>query len=440
MTQFDVAIVGARCAGAPLATILARKGLGVCLLDRAHFPSDTPSTHVIQPSGAQILADLGVFDAALAAGAVPLDRVTLVNEDVRIDARLDPADYPVPGLCVRRSTLDVLLVDAAAAAGADVRTCCRVNGLDRDATGRVTGVQTDAGPISARLVVGADGRHSTVAESVGAAEYLTTPAGRFFAWAYFSGAGRDGRIRLGRLGDHAFLAAPADGGLFMAAVTVDLAHRESFLPDREIRFTDELARWPELAGLLDGAQRVGPVRVVTNWHGYFRVSAGPGWVLVGDAGHFKDPSPGQGISDALRQSAKLADAVGAGVAAGADLDAHLDDWWRWRDRDAYAMYWLAADMGAPGPSPRVITAVLRDIAADPVATAKFLRVINHDLDPALLFTPGRLIRAAVRTLRDRPDLAGATLREAGTAAKDQIYRTVRQRRLSAGRRGLQAGR
>lgn len=168
---------------------------------------------MIQPHGVQILDDLGVLDAVLSAGAVPLNRFTLVNDDVRIDATLAPADFPTPGLCVRRWTLDALLVEAAAKAGADVRTGCRVTGVIRDTAGRVTGVETQSGPVNARLTVGADGRHSTVAASAGAVEYLVTPPGRMPAWAYFSGVtDAEGRLRIGRKGELAFLASPTDGG------------------------------------------------------------------------------------------------------------------------------------------------------------------------------------------------------------------------------------
>src|ERR1700730_7150674 len=83
---FDVVVVGARCAGSPLATMLARRGLRVCLLDRARFPSDTLSTHVIQPCGVAILDRLGVLQAVLRAGAVPLTAFTLVADDARRDA------------------------------------------------------------------------------------------------------------------------------------------------------------------------------------------------------------------------------------------------------------------------------------------------------------------------------------------------------------------
>ena len=69
MESFDVVVVGARCAGSPLATMLARRGLKVCVLDRARFPSETPSTHMIQPCGAGVLDELGVLDTLMSAGA-----------------------------------------------------------------------------------------------------------------------------------------------------------------------------------------------------------------------------------------------------------------------------------------------------------------------------------------------------------------------------------
>jgi flavin-dependent dehydrogenase len=422
MEDFDVAIVGARCAGASLAIILARKGFRVCLIDRAHFPSETPSTHIVQPSGVAILYDLVGPDAVLATGAVPLRKLTLVNEDVQLDGHIDPLRFPEPGLCMRRLTLDTLLVEAAARAGADVRTGCRAAGLVRNASDRVIGVETNRGAVSARLVVGADGRHSTVAETTGAAKYLVTPPGRLAAWAYFDAADREGRLRLARVSEHAFLAAPADNGLYMAAVTVDIARRHAFHADRGPHFAAGLAQWPELADLLSGAEQVGPIRVIDNWHGYFRQSAGPGWVLVGDAGHFKDFTAGQGISDALRQARKLAKTIVAGFADDASMDDLLQRWWRWRDRDAYAMYWFAHDMGVPGVPTPLVTRMLRDIASDQSAVAQFLGVMNHDLSPARLLTPGRMAKAAIRALRDRPDLAGATLREIASAVKDQSHR------------------
>jgi 2-polyprenyl-6-methoxyphenol hydroxylase-like FAD-dependent oxidoreductase len=410
--------------------MLAQRGLSVCLVDRAHFPSETPSTHFIQPCGVRALERLGVLDAIMGAGAVKVDRATIAIDDAaRIETTLDQVGSTHPALCVRRVTLDALLVEAAGTAGADVRTGVRVTCLTTD-DGRVTGVRTaDGEPIRARLVVGADGRHSTVASLVGAREYHVTSPGRMSAWAYFEGAtGRECRLRLGRQGKLAYLAAPTDGDLYMAAVWLDMADQAEFHADRDANFAAGIRAWPELADVIGNGRRVGPIRVVTKWHGYFRQSAGPGWVLVGDAGHFKDPSAGQGIGDAFRQADRLAQAIEDGL-GNSSPDAALQRWWRWRDDDAYEMYWFAQDMGAPGVSSPLITHVLRDIAADSDATQLFFRVLNHEVRPSQLLTTSRSARAAARALRAKPSHVVATLKEIFTAAREEVRR-ARQRRVT----------
>lgn len=429
--MYDVVVVGARCAGSPLAAMLARRGLRVCVLDRARFPSETPSTHVIQPCGVEILDEIGVLDSVLAHGAVPLDHFTLVYEDVRIEAALDVVRSATPGLCMRRAALDALLIEAAAAAGAEVRTGCRVTGVLTDDTGRVTGVQTPEGPVTARVTVGADGRHSIVAASTGAAKYLVTPPGRIPAWGYFAGvADTEARLRIGRIGDLAFLASPTDGGLYLAGIAIDVAVAREFHADRERAFAAGLAQWPELADLLAGAKRQGPIRVMSDWHGYFRRSAGRGWALVGDAGHFKDFTPAQGIADALRQAKTLAASIATGLELG-ETDAQLRNWWRWRDRDAYAMYWLARDMGVPAPATPLVTSIMRQVARSEEATGQLLRVLNHELPPAKLFTMARLARAAACALHEQPRQIPATLTDIVRAVKDEISRAATRYRLDS---------
>src|SRR5438128_2705669 len=432
--RFDVAIVGARCAGSPLAALLARRGLRVCLLDGARFPSETLSTHVIQPCGVAALRRLGVLDSLLAAGAVPLTRFTLVAEHARIDADLEheAEAFGAPGLCVRRVTLDELLVRAAASAGAEVRTGEKVRNLVGK-NGRVEGVETARGTLRAPLVVGADGRRSTVAALVGAPEYHVAPPGRLFAWAYFEGVSdREPRLRLGRLGDLAFLASPTDAGLYMAGVCPSLKDRASFLAERERRFAQGLCHWPELHGVLAGATRVGSIRVMASWHGYFRAAAGPGWALLGDAGHFKDPTPAQGISDALRQAERLADAVEAGLGGGAAIDAQLARWWRWRDQDAYEMHWFASGLGAAGRPGPLHVQVIRDLASDDNAAEKMLRVLNHELRPSELFTPRRLGRALARTIRQRPGEIPELASELRSAIRSELGRRRARRSRRAG--------
>jgi len=201
----------------------------------------------------------------------------------------------------------------------------------------------------------------------------------------------------------------------MAAVVPSIERRGEVLADREAVHAAELACWPELEATLAGARRAGPIRLMSR-DGFFRESAGPGWVLVGDAGHFKDPSPGQGISDALRQAVELAPAVQKALGGASDPDGPLHDWWGWRDRDAWQMYWFAHDMGAPGPPPLVIQEIQRRIAADPELTDALVRVLNHEIPPSTVFSPGLALAAVGRALLKSPGDRRTLLREAHTLA------------------------
>lgn len=419
MESFDVVVVGARCAGSALAIYLARAGMRVCLLDKATFPSETPSTHVIQPRGVAILAELGAVAPVLAHGAAELNCFSLVIDDVRIDGDFGDI-FSYPGLNVRRTILDHALLKVAANSGVEVRTGCRVVGIRRSGS-RVIGIDTVDGPVGADLVVGADGRSSVVAKSVGAQKYLVKPAGRIPVWGYFATGPQEPRLRIARKGNLAFLASPTDSGLYMAAVGIDHREVDDFNREREAFYRNALRSWPELDDIVRGAARDGPLRVMAHWHSYFRESAGPGWVLVGDAGHFKDFTPGQGISDALCQAKSVSMAIRRSVgSAAAKQDAALKRWWQQRDRSSYDMYWFAMQMAPPGAPSPLVTEVIRRLAADPNGAATLLKVINRDLPSTKLFTTPRLLAAAYTTMRNHPDQRRTTLAEIGAQIGTEI--------------------
>jgi 2-polyprenyl-6-methoxyphenol hydroxylase-like FAD-dependent oxidoreductase len=434
--RFDVVVVGGRCAGAPLATLLARIGLRVCVLERAAFPSDTPSTHGIQPSGVRLLDRLGVGEEVRRVGANVVGGVMRVD-DIAIELSDVLELCGAPMVNVRRVTLDPILLDAAAEVGAEVRTQTPVTGILRDGD-RVVGVETRDGPVHASLVVGADGARSTVARLVGAREYARTEAERAFLWGYFEGAqAPPDRIWLGNMGDVGFLASHTDGGLFMAAIAPPLDRWGELRGDRDAAHADGIRRWPELHAALEGARRVGPLQAMTNWHGFFRESAGPGWALVGDAGHFKDPSPGQGIADALRQVFALAPAIEEAVATGSEQPLHA--WWRWRDRDAWEMYWFAHDLGSAEPDPVLVLEVQRRLAADRELARGLVRVLDHDLPPSAVFTPRLVAQTTARALRSGVAPRRALLREVATIGARDVRRQLQGRRSPAARaRGARA--
>jgi 2-polyprenyl-6-methoxyphenol hydroxylase-like FAD-dependent oxidoreductase len=418
---FDAIVVGAHCAGSPLATLLASRGLSVCLVDRDDFPSDTPSTHGIQPVGVAVLERLGVLDR-IREVSPGLESVYLAFDDRRV--RVDDAARITgsPMYSARRVTLDAILLEGAREAGAEVRTKTTVTGLLRSG-GRVAGVETTKGALRARLVVGADGARSTVARLLGAEEYHRTPARRVFLWSYFEGVDEpERRVWLGGIGEDNFLAMPTDGGLFLAAFVAPLRRRDEIRADRTGTYEDGVRRWPELGEALAPARRAQPVQLMSNWHGFFRRSAGPGWALVGDAGHFKDPTPGQGIADALRQVERLAPAIEESLRGPRPDDKPLLDWWRWRDEDAWEMYWFAQDIGAFEGEQHLNAAVEARFAEEPAAVEKLLRILNHDLPPSQLFTPGFVLSSLARALREGRGHRGAILAEARERAVEEIRR------------------
>ena len=108
--MYDAIIVGARCAGSPTAMLLAQQGFKVLLVDRATFPSDTISTHILWPHGAEILARWGLLPTLAATGAPPIcRRMTFDVGPFALRGAIPDANEGMGGFCPRRTVLDSLL-------------------------------------------------------------------------------------------------------------------------------------------------------------------------------------------------------------------------------------------------------------------------------------------------------------------------------------------
>jgi hypothetical protein len=142
--MFDVIVVGARCAGAPTAMLLARQGHRVLLVDRARFPSDTLSTHFLPPRGVAKLAAWGLLDRPRATGCPAINPITFDTGQAAVTADAEPVDGIVEAFCPRRTVLDRLLVDAAVQAGCELRERTSVDGLVWE-DGRVAGIRCNRG-------------------------------------------------------------------------------------------------------------------------------------------------------------------------------------------------------------------------------------------------------------------------------------------------------
>ncbi len=194
--MYDAIIIGARCAGSPTAMLLARKGYRVLLVDRATFPSDTISTQIIWPMGVAELQTWGLLDRLVASNCPKVTKFTMDLGDFPLSGWGPPVQGIADSYGPRRFVLDKILVDAAVDAGAEFREGFTVGEI-LVADGRVTGVRGRDKSGSrvtedAKIVIGADGKHSLLARAVQAPEYNAVPSLSCFYYTYWSGVPVDG--------------------------------------------------------------------------------------------------------------------------------------------------------------------------------------------------------------------------------------------------------
>jgi 2-polyprenyl-6-methoxyphenol hydroxylase-like FAD-dependent oxidoreductase len=380
--KYDVVIVGARVAGATLATFLARDGAKVAILDADARHSDVVvSTHLLHPAGMDVLEELGVAQA--------LKRETPAWNKWRFNIEGAIFDVPMPPsreeYAPRRLVLDGLLQDAAEAAGAKFKDTARLEELIVDA-GRVRGVKfSHAGSsieLEADLVVGADGRNSTVAKLTGAEEYFGYDSPRGAYWAYwetpagwrsdawpFQGyfAVSDGAIRF-------FIETNANQLLIGTAPPVETmtawrsTHADSYFSD--------IQQDPVISTIIEGSKPVSDVRGTLRERYFFRRAVGPGWALVGDAGHHKDFVIGDGITQALRDARNLAAVLRQG-----NRDEALRQYWRERDVEAQPFFRAAQQQADLNQSVRLNRFIFERVGQSPKLIELFRHQFEHDMDP-----------------------------------------------------------
>ena len=342
---YDVVVVGARCAGAATAMLLARAGHDVLVLDRAALPSDTTSTHALARGGVVQLARWGLLDEVLDSGAPAIRSVSFhrydgdaagdVRRSVKTRAGVDLLLAP------RRHALDAILARAAVHAGAELHDRTAVTGLVRDAGGRVCGV-TLKGPdgvvrsVSARFVIGADGVRSRVAHLVGAATLEEHPPSGACLYSYVGGVAWDGFEF--HLGPQAFAGVfPTHGGEASVWLTQPTAAAGPVLSagaDRGRAWLHALrATVPGLAERVAGGRMTDRVRGGVGLPNLVRQATGPGWALVGDAGYHRDPITGHGMTDAFRDAELLAQAADEALLHRGSEDTAMAAY-DWRRREA----------------------------------------------------------------------------------------------------------
>jgi flavin-dependent dehydrogenase len=444
--QADVVVVGARLAGCAFAAPLARAGHRVVVLDRMSFPSDQLSTHLLMPAGTSELAKMGALPRVLALNPSRVRWTTVVAEGITCAERLRPApDGTDFGVCVPRDLQDVCLVEAVREQGGDVRERSTFLSLHWRA-GRVAGVryadehglQRD---IAAPLVVGADGRRSSVAAQLGAWKpYRVSRNGRGLVFRYMDDPQAGTRAaetynqwREGESFAFAFPSAPKGRLLVLL-----MGHRDEVTEarrDPERYWQRKLDEHPGLAGRLAGADPATHTKLRSTGEtpAFFRASSGPGWALAGDAGHFKDPVTGQGMRDAMWMGRTLAEHVLPVLDDPAAIDRATRAWEAERDRDCLPAYHFAnLDTRVARQSP-ALCELVRDAgrSEEPDLSDLFGRARTLQEIAPLPRLARALAAALWRGERPRSETLGAALRDVRTDVA--IRRETRAARFRATR-------
>jgi flavin-dependent dehydrogenase len=385
--RYDAIVVGARCAGSPTAMLLARKGYKVLVVDRAAFPSDTVSTHILHPPGVSALQRWGLLDRLVATGCPPIDTYRFDFGPFTIEGAPGTADSPV-AYCPRRTVLDKLLVDGASEAGAEVREEFTVSDIVID-DGRVVGiVGHDKGGQSvteaAKVVIGADGRYSAVAKAVGADRYNEKPPILQAYYTYWSGLEVDDFHTYIRP-ERGWASAPTHDGLTLVVTGWPVAEADANKKDVEGNVLKAFDMAPEFAEKIRGAKREARYSG-TAVENFFCRPYGPGWALVGDAGYNKDFITAQGITDAFRDAELCVRALDNALAGKRTFDDAMASYQRARDEQVLPIFEFTTMLATLEPPPPEMLQLLEAMRGNRDAMNGFARVNAGVTSPADFFS------------------------------------------------------
>ncbi|MCC7371289.1 MAG: NAD(P)/FAD-dependent oxidoreductase [Chloroflexi bacterium] len=384
---WDAIVVGARVAGSTLAMYLGRAGLRTLLIDRAQFPAYVPRQGSWEHPTERRWQELGVWPAIRAVGAPARRGYYSAVGDAVLRYRFPEGDPAAYNMMVRRIVLDDILArHAASLPGVELRMSQSASALLWDGD-RVVGVGvTEAGRAyeeRARVVVGADGRHSWMARQVQAQEYerVVSPKANFIADYANTNVQPDMSVRLwdgiGSMG-----MVMMEDNLVTIGMGVPLTDLPAFRAGLPESFEQRLRRHPLYREHLGPALRVSPIGGAVDLAMFKRKPYGPGWALVGDAGYHLDPLAARGTTAAVVSAELLARAIVASRAGAQPEAAAFAEYQTARDA-ALAPEWDVTHSAImrPPPTERDLQEA-RLLAARPDLVALHIAVLRGLRDAA----------------------------------------------------------
>jgi 2-polyprenyl-6-methoxyphenol hydroxylase-like FAD-dependent oxidoreductase len=387
--NYDVIIVGARCAGSPTAMLLARRGYRVLVVDRATFPSDTVSTHVVQPLAVAALARWGLLDRLIATGCPAIHTYAFDFGPFAITGAPGNSHSPV-SYCPRRIVLDKLLVDAAAEAGAEIREGFTVEKLLTE-DGRVIGIRgrsQNGEPVTerAQVVVGADGWHSVVNADVHPERYNDRPPLLATYYSYWSGLPMNGRMEMYVRPNRGFGAVPTHDGLTLVVGGWPQSEFAANKHDVERNFLRMVDLAPAFAERLHDGKREARL-AGASIPNYFHKPYGPGWVLIGDAGYIKDSITAQGIKDAFLDAERCTFALDEWLSGAHPFEHVMSAYQRERDQHAMPMFEFTCQLASLAPPSPEIELLFGAIVGNQSAMNRFAQMNAGTISPSEFFSP-----------------------------------------------------
>jgi flavin-dependent dehydrogenase len=392
--MYDAIIVGTRCAGSPTAMLLARKGYKVLAVDKASFPSNTISTHYLHLPAIVRLKRWNLLDRVQALDCPPVTKAMIDFDGLLLAGQPPALEGITEEYCIRRTILDKLLVDAAVESGVELRENFTVEEvlMEDDRVVGIRGHDKNGAVVTekARIVIGADGINSIVANTVKAPKYNEKPILTCGYYSYWSNLPlSDGSENYYRNGQVCIVVLPTNNNLTLVFCIWPYEKFATYKQDIERYYMETLELAPAFAERVRQAKREEKIYGTGNIPNYFRKPFGDGWALIGDSGYHKDSITAEGISDAFRDAELLTDAIDDGFSERRPLAEALADYEQQRNISSMPLYEFTCQFASLSLPPDVL-GLIHAMKGNQPQIDKFMGIIAGSVSAAEFFAPENL--------------------------------------------------